>query len=137
MESIGKSLRPAQGDAMTPSISSGLIGSRSVMTRRNQSTGTRRSSRHIYTLVGTSGHLIRGKGSFMRFGEVPPAGQASMSASYRREGRGRVERYGDPAERPDLPRVARIAQAIAQKDPPAGHVALNLATTGAIGQGEP
>jgi hypothetical protein len=42
-----------------------------------------------------------------------------MSASYRREGRGRVERYGDAAERPDLPRVARIAQAIAQKEPPA------------------
>jgi len=29
-----------------------------------------------------------------------------MSASYRREGRGRVERFGDAAERPDLPRVA-------------------------------
>ena len=36
-----------------------------------------------------------------------------MSASYRREGRGRVERYGDAAERPDLSRVARISQAIA------------------------
>jgi hypothetical protein len=47
-----------------------------------------------------------------------------MSASYRREGRGRIERYGDAAERPDLARVARIAQAIAQKkEPPAGHVA--------------
>ena len=46
-----------------------------------------------------------------------------MSASYRREGRGRVERFGDAAERPDLPRVARIAQAIAQKEPACGHVA--------------
>ena len=29
-------------------------------------------------------------------------------------------RYGDAAERPDLPRVARIAQAIAQKEPLVG-----------------
>jgi len=56
-------------------------------------------------------------------GLVPPARQACMSASYRRERRGRVERYGDAAERPDLPRVARIAQAIAQKEPACGHVA--------------
>jgi hypothetical protein len=47
---------------------------------------------------------------------VPPARQASISASYRREGRGRVERYGEAAERPDLPRLARIAHAIAQKE---------------------
>jgi hypothetical protein len=47
---------------------------------------------------------------------VPPARQASMSASYRSEGRGRVERYGDAAQRPDLSRVARIAHAIAQKE---------------------
>ena len=50
-----------------------------------------------------------------------------MSASNRREGRGRVERYGDAAERPDLPRVARIAQAIAQKEPRAGG---NVASSG-------
>jgi hypothetical protein len=49
-----------------------------------------------------------------------------MSASYRREGHGRVERYGDAAERPDLPRVARIAQAIAQKERAAGPVAKDL-----------
>jgi hypothetical protein len=36
------------------------------MTQRNQSTGKRRSSRNINTLVGTSGHLFRGEGSFMR-----------------------------------------------------------------------
>jgi hypothetical protein len=34
-----------------------------------------------------------------------------------------IDLVGDAAERPELPRVARIAQAIAQKEPPAGHVA--------------
>ena len=129
MESTGKFLRPAQGDAVT---AIDLMGrdSRPFCDDPAPPVDKRRSWRHINTLVGTSGHLFRGEDSFMRasdwcrlLGLVPPPRQVCMSASYRREGRGRVERYGDAAERPDLPRVARIAQAIAQKEPPAGHVA--------------
>jgi hypothetical protein len=89
MESTGKFLRPAQGDAVT---AIDLVGrdSRPFCDDPAQPVDKRRSWRHINTLVGTSGHLFRGEDSFMRFGLVPPARQASMSASYPREGRGRV-----------------------------------------------
>jgi hypothetical protein len=46
-----------------------------------------------------------------------------MSGSYRREGRGRVERYGEAAERLGSAAVVRIAQAIAEGTPSSGHVA--------------
>ena len=66
MQSIGMFFRLAQGDAVTAIDLVGVIPTRSMATRRNQSTGKRRSSRPTNTLVGTPGHAFRGEGAFMR-----------------------------------------------------------------------
>jgi cyclomaltodextrinase / maltogenic alpha-amylase / neopullulanase len=85
MESTGKFLRLAQGDAVTAIDLEG-IRSRSVMTRRNQSTG---GGGRRDTSTPSSERLATSSGRgfvHARFGLVPPARRASMSASYRREG---------------------------------------------------
>jgi hypothetical protein len=85
MQSIGKFLRPAQGDAVTAIDLVGVIRSRSVMTRRNQSTGKTVGATHQHPRRNVRLPL-EGRGFVhARFGLAPPARQASMSASYRRQ----------------------------------------------------
>jgi hypothetical protein len=91
MQSIGMFFRLAQGDAVTAIDLVGVIPTRSMATRRNQSTGKRRSSRHTNTLVGTPGHAFRGEGAFMR------------ASDWRRPlGRRPCQRHMAARRRPDL-----------------------------------
>jgi hypothetical protein len=66
MQSIGKFFRLAQGDAVTAIDLVGVIPTRSMATRRNQSTGKEAVVATHQQLVGSSGHAFRGEGAFMR-----------------------------------------------------------------------
>ena len=65
LQTIGQLRGAAQGDAVPPSISSGVIPKRSRTTRRMNSAGKKRSFRHSRNFVGTSGHASSGHGFFI------------------------------------------------------------------------